>query len=611
MSPKLQGNPAVLAAGPASPYPRLTDRVREIMLATANTVSAMKIFPSEHASVRSFIDDLARKLRAFLDDNGKLEIGIEEYAFMFGGKPVYRDEMSVKSLPFFFKDGMQTLFFYQGLDRDEIVDLLELIKRESQKPSEDSDIVNAMWERDLPNVQYFAPDNYLENKIVEDAAGERSAAGAPVLPAELAAKVVDIRVDEAQFRTGKIVVLPEDLDDAGQPSPLEPGSPTADEGDAAPKGGFQEASLTDLEVAQINDLIHANRSISQEDEFLDLIIEIIYLEKDLARFRSSLDVMMDYHLDQLQKGKFQVPILIVRKVQGLREFLAGRDAAKMDLLDGFLKTVVSERTLGAVRELFKTSASVDLDAFFGYLNLLGKRALPLAAEVYEASPDPGFRAKVMGFIGDLDLKDLGTLTALANDSRPDLSGEVIRFIAASRDPKAPQYLAAFLGFQHRGIKLEAVHALGRFEDNLANKILAGFLKDPDEELRVQAALRLKYLGDRPRLLAIIAEASATAFRKRSDAEKQAIFDFLGRTRTDEALQFLNGTLERRGLFPSSAEIETRLCAVRGLEHMATAPAVEALRRGSRSRQKRVRTACAEALVRLASAPGAAARKTEP
>ena len=100
MSPKLQGNPAVLAAGPASPDPRLTDRVREIMLATANTVSAMKIFPSEHASVRSFIDDLARKLRAFLDDNGKLEIGIEEYAFMFGGKPVYRDEMSVKSLPF-------------------------------------------------------------------------------------------------------------------------------------------------------------------------------------------------------------------------------------------------------------------------------------------------------------------------------------------------------------------------------------------------------------------------------------------------------------------------------------------------------------------------------
>ena len=601
MEPKIQGNPDALL-----PDPRLTDRVREIMLALANTVSAMKIFPSEHASIRSFVDDLAKKMKAFLEDQGKLEIGIEEYVFTFRGKPVYRDELSVKSLPFFFfKDGMQTLFFYQGLEKGEIADFLELIKRESQKPAEDSDIVNAMWERDLSNIQYYAPDDYLQNKIMEDAAGERSATGASILPAELAARVIDVKVDETQFRTGKISVLPEDLEEAGLPAPIEAGTLATGPGDASPKGGAQDASLTDREVEEIGDLIHASRTTSQEEEFLDLVVEILYIEKDLDRFRANLDVMMEYHLDQLQKGNFQVPILIVRKVQDLREFLAGRDAAKADFLDGFLKAVVSERTLGAVKELFKTSSGVDIGAFFGYLKLLGDKALPIAAEVYETYPDPEFRAQVMGFVRELDLKELGALTALANDSRPDLSGELIRYIAGSRDPKAPQHLAAFLGFQRRGIKLEAIHALGRFEDAMANKILAGFLKDPDEELRVQAALRLKYLGDRPRLLAIILEASERTFRKRSDAEKQAIFDFLGRTRTDEAFAFLKRTLERRALFPSAAEIALRLCAVRGLENMATPAALEALRRGSRSRLKKVQEACAAALVRLASAPGAA------
>ncbi len=601
MDPKI---PAIPEALP--PDPRVTDRVREIMLATANTVSAMKIFPSEHASVRSFVEDLTKKLKAFLDDRGKLEIGIEEYVFSFGGKPVYRDEMSVKSLPFFFfKDGMKTLFIYQGLEKEELADFLELIKRESQKPAEDSDIVNAMWERDLPNIQYYAPDDFLENKITEDAAGARSGTGAPVLPAELVAKIADIHVDKAQFRTGKIIVLPEDLEERVLPSLSEAGALATAPGDEGPaKGAAQDATLTDREVEEIGGLIHANRAISQEEEFLDLMVEIIFLEKDLGRFRSTLDVMMEYHLDQLQKGNFQVPILIVRKIQDLRSSLAGQDAERTDILNGFLKAVVSERTLGAVRELFKTSSGVDIDSFFGYLKLLGDRGLPLAAEVYETSSDPGFRAKVMGFVRELDLKDLGSLTALANDSRPDLSGEIIRYIADSRDSKAPQYLAAFLGFQHRGIKLEAIHALGRFEDTMANKILAGFLKDPDGELRVQAALRLKYLGDKPRLLAIINEASEASFRKRSDAEKQAIFDFLGRTRTDEALSFLKGTLERRSLFPSAAEIATRLCAVRGLENMATPAALDALRRGSRARSKKVREACAEALVRAASAPGA-------
>jgi HEAT repeat protein len=605
MDPKIQENPDALALDVLPPDPKLTDRVREIMLATANTVSAMKIFPSEHAGIRSFIEDLTKKLKAFLEDNGKLEVGIEEYVFTFRGKPVYRDELSVKSLPFFFfKDGMQTLFFYQGLETEEMAEFLELIRRESQKPAEDSDIVNAMWERDLSNIQYYAPDEYLENKIVEDAAGERSAAGTRVLPAELAAKVVDIQVDEAQFRTGKISVLPEDMEESG----IEAGAVATGPGVAAPKGGAQDASLTDREIDEIGDLIHANRTVSQEEEFLDLVVEILYVEKDFDRFRASLDVMMEYHFDQLQKGNFQVPILIVRKVQDLRDFLAGKDPEKTDLLDGFLKTVVSERTLGAVKELFRTSSGVDVGAFFGYLRLLGDRALPLAAEVYETSPDPEFRAKVMGFVRELDLKDLGALTALANDSRPDLSGEIIRHIAGSRDPKAPQYLAAFLGFQHRGIKLEAIHALGRFEDAMANKILAGFLKDPDEELRVQAALRLKFLGDKSRLLAIILEASERSFRKRSDPEKQAIFGFLGRTRTDEAFAFLRGTLERRALLPSPADIAMRLCAVRGLENMASPAAVEALRRGSRSRLKKVREACAAALVRLASAPGAAGSK---
>ncbi len=606
MDPKIQGNPDVLSVDAPLSDPRLTDRAREIMLATANTVSAMKIFPSEHASIRSFVEDLTKKMKAFLEDNGKLEIGIEEYVFTFRGKPVYRDDLSVKSLPFFFfKDGMQTLFFYQGLEKEEIAEFLELLRRESQKPAEDSDIVNAMWERDLPNIQYYAPDDYLENKIVEDAAGEQSVAGIPVLPAELAAKVVDIQVDEAQFRTGKISVLPEDMEEGGHAVTIETGALATGPADAAPKGGGQDASLTDREVEEIGDLIHANRTISQEEEFLDLVVEIIYLEKDLARFRSSLDVMMDYHFDQLQQGNFHVPILIVGKVQDLRDFLAGRDAAKTDLLDGFLKTVVSERTVGAVKELFKASSGVDVGAFFGYLRLLGDRALPLAAEVYETFPDPEFRAKVMDFVRELDLKDLGALTALANDSRPDLSAAIIRYIAESRDPKASQYLAAFLGFQDRGIKLEAVHALGRFEDAMANKILAGFLKDADEELRVQAALRLKYLGDKSRLFAIISEASERSFRKRSDAEKQAIFDFLGRTRTDEAFAFLKRTLGRRALFPSPANIAMRLCAVRGLESMATPAALDALRRGSRSRLKKVREACAAALVRLASAPGAA------
>jgi len=588
-----------------SPDPKQVEKVREIMLALANTNSAMKIFPANHATVRNFVEDLAKKMRAFLETNGKLEIDIEEFVFMFMGKPVYKDELSIKSLPFFFfKDGMQKLFFYDGLEKEEIADFLDIIKCESRKPPEEADIVTALWEKDLANIQYYAPDDYLENKILEERAGQQMKAGAPTLPAELAAKVVDIKVDTSQFSQGRIEVAGEGLEE-GEEMVLEmTGQEEPGSDGAVPKraAAAHDATLSDREVEAINTLIHDNRAISPEEEFLNLMVELVYLEKDMSRFQSNLDVMMDYHVDQLQSGNFQVPILIIHKVQELREFLSERSPEKAGPLEDFLKKVTGEKTTAAIKETFKKNPSVDVTAFFEYLRLLGDQALPLAAEIYEAYPVPEFRVKVLGFLKGLELKDLGPLVSLANDSRPDLSKEIIRLLDEGRDRKAAQHLAVFLSFQNRDIRLEAVHALGRIEDEMADKILAGFLKDRDEELRIQAALKLKYHGDPSRILAIIQDASNRSFRRKSLTEKQAIINFLGRSRTDEAFRFLKTLLERPGLLPSAHRIEMRLCAVSGLESMATTAAVEVLRRGTAFRRAKIREACSGALVRMASAP---------
>ena len=160
------------------PDPDRTEKVRDLLHYLANTVSAMKIFPSEHATVANFVDQLTAKFTDFLAVHQKLQVGIEEFSFTFEGKPAYTDEVAIKSLPFFFfKDGLHILFFYQGLDRPEVFDFLELIKTEAQKPAEDSDIVAALWERDFSNIQYYAPDEFLENRIL----AERRDSSAPDL----------------------------------------------------------------------------------------------------------------------------------------------------------------------------------------------------------------------------------------------------------------------------------------------------------------------------------------------------------------------------------------------------------------------------------------------
>jgi len=95
----------------------VVERVKEILHLLAKTVSLIKIFPPDHSSVKNFTREMAEKLIKFLEDNWKLELDVDEFSFNFQGKMVYQDQSTIKSLPFlFFKDGLQKLFFYKGLD---------------------------------------------------------------------------------------------------------------------------------------------------------------------------------------------------------------------------------------------------------------------------------------------------------------------------------------------------------------------------------------------------------------------------------------------------------------------------------------------------------------
>jgi len=186
-------------------------QARELVLALANTISALKIFPAHHSSAIHFRRDFISRLKAFLDRFQKLELEVGEFAFYYQGKPVYQDEISSKSLPFFFyKDGLRVLALYQGMDEQEIGEFLELVRTESAKPAEESDLVNALWLKDLANVQYYAPEEFIENRILEERAESLNKKGLQIIPQELANRVVEIKVDRQKIFSGQVELRPEE-----------------------------------------------------------------------------------------------------------------------------------------------------------------------------------------------------------------------------------------------------------------------------------------------------------------------------------------------------------------------------------------------------------------
>jgi len=586
------------------------NKVKEILNVLAHTISVMKIFPSEHATVKNFIQELTTKMKEFLEENNKLEIGILEHSFSYLGKIVYTDEYSIKSLPFFFcKDGMQMLFFYKGLSKEELQEFLELIKKQSLLPPDESDIVNALWERDFPDIQYYAPDDFLETKILKERAlAFKKDQG--LMPTGIALPYMDFHIDKTKLTTGRIDLIPEDqqaIDKSALTLSLqdeEAGEKETPKEEEAIKEkqewAAQAATLGEEEMHNIESLVRANREIPPQLEYLDLLIEILYLEDKLEQFKTSVEVLNQFYLNNVENGNFSQAINLIQRTQELRDSLSSSSPEKNKILDSFLKNTATQNTFAAIKKFLQKEELADLDSFFQYLALLGPQAFSSMAELYEQIKNPYFRFKATSYLEEIGKTNVAFLMDLTNDTLPELTLEIIKIFSRSKDARVIPLFANFLSYHNKSIKLEAIETLSKMEDETANKILSGFLSDRDEELRIQAALRLKFAGDKSRLAQIIRQASARSFKEKSFRERKALLEFLGRTRTEEARAFLQNLLHKFSLSSKSKVTENRLLAISALEIMGTPEALQTLQKGAKTFNKKIREGCFMAIQRVSS-----------
>ncbi|MCX8160028.1 MAG: HEAT repeat domain-containing protein [Candidatus Saccharicenans sp.] len=595
-------------------------KAREVVLALANTISALKIFPSHHASAIHFRQDFIAKLKAFLEQFQKLELEIGEFAFYYQGKPVYQDEISSKSLPFFFfKDGLRVLALYQGMDDQEIGEFLDLVRLESAKPAEESDLVNALWLKDLANVQYYAPEEFIENRILEERAESLNKKGLQIIPQELANRAVEINVNREKIFSGKLELRPEEkqalesFQDQELPDLPETWQQTLDfaeaEGEARPEkeelasgrekpgGGLAEkVALSPEEMELLNQLVERNRQLSPEEEFLNLMMEILALEKDQQQYQANLDILRNFYQESIRSGRFDIPILLDKKIRDLKTLVAREQPEKLPGLEALAASTGSLQVLDEIRRLVDQKIELNYLALFEYLKQFGDRALPFLGELYEKIDHPEFRENVRQLVRSKLRENPGTAAIFIDDQKPALTTVMIELMREMAGQKVIPHFSNFLTLSDTGLKLKAVEALGSFQDEMANKILLGFMNDRDPEVRLKATSSLKYLGDASRLSQLIKDTSSRAFRQKPFEEKKALFEFLGRSRTPEAFNFLRRMYLKKSWLPSATEL--RLCAVAGLEANRSPEAVELLRRGERFINRRVREAASEALVRL-------------
>jgi hypothetical protein len=573
----------------------LIDRVREILLLLSKTISSIKVFSWQHAATQKMIRAAWESLTRFLENEPRLAIGVEEFAFTYRDRVVYRDEKAIKSLPFLlYKDGMKQLFFYKSLKEEELVEFLKIVRDAFEMPAEESDIVGLLWEKDLAHIHCYAPDDFLEAKI-----------GSGKQPAMMYA-------DPSELRMGHIALSPDDArveaaaaeDVFNLTRSLEADSPAASapvENTAQGAAGEGESFtlLSDQEDHRLREMLQINRRLSPTGEIVLLAGELLHLEANPTRFLQIMEVVDRLHQDLIDKADFFWAAQLLERVLELKAGFASPASFQRDPLQDFQNKVMSRISLAAVRQAVIENRLPDFHPLFDYLSLIGLETLPLVIDLCESLKNPALYEAMSGYLREVGRHSPSRLLQLASASRPALTKEVIAALGSHPDKRVVLLLAAFKGSWDRSIKQEAIKALGRSSDAGAVRILADFLRDPDEDIRVFTANNIRSLSDKALGDYVTGLVQSKKFYKMSPVERQAFLDLLGRQKNRETYGLLKDILGRRsGLKNRNKRLAARLAVVQTLARVGGPLSRELLEDGCRMRGRKIRQACRIALQNL-------------
>lgn len=562
---------------------RVAEKVHEILSLLARSVSSIKIFSLNHATTRRLVDALWDQLSRFLERHNKLEIGIREYSFFHEDRLVYREEKALKSLPFLlYKDGTKKILFDKGLRREELLDFLLLLKEAFEARQDDLDLVHMLWERDYPHIRCFAPDSFLEAKI----------------SLNLETQTPD--VDISNLSSGSVELTSEDR--SSLMHSLDDGSAFSAEADpaldlessmAAGDGG---ARLSHEEDVILKQMLQLNRKTCSEMEMVFLISEILYLETRPQQFSEALGVMDRIHQELIEKGRFDCAAQLLKNSYAAVARLSLEHPSPGSLISQFLDRARSSESFSLVKASVLQNRPRDFQDFFDYIRLLGPEAMLILGEIYDQLKTPSYTAALTEYLQSRVREDPASLLRLAVPSRPALTRTIINILGIQAGEKAAQMLGSFREGWHKAIRLEAVRTLGGAAGEARSRVLADYLDDEDEEVRIAAAKNIRAFQDAILLNKVRDFILEKRFFKKSEQEKRALIDLLGRSRTTESLMLLEDLLKMKSGFRHRAKkTATRLAAAAVLGQVGTPEARNILERGSRRGNRKVRRACKEAL----------------
>jgi hypothetical protein len=494
---------------------------KEEMEATKKIVASLllarknySLYPEGHSICVNSLNHTHSQLDAYLHKYKDLRLEIQRDQLLSQGEIIYSGPPEEGTLPFIlFRDGVRWLQFTEGIEPDELREIIKIINKYSIISDEsEGDIVTAFWETQLPHVDYEVVDFSWEAEQEVD-----------LMPCS------DMDVEDEK---------PASL----RESNLADWEPLAD-----PPIDKSSIAITNEEQIMIQEMVRAEEE-ADPTEYLDALFDSLLGHREKENFESILEVLSEEFKSSLARRSFDISLKILKNLQYVSHTCVSEIPWTRQFIEDFLLAVSSPRYLASLQEVWQDIETGQINTVKQLLMLLQPEAIHTLADILLQDQSLKLRAMLEEVITALASRDHRMLGSLLKSPDERLVQILIHVLVGLRGEQSLKDLMKLVRHPSEHVRQEALKGLIQRVPVHTREIFK-LIDDKDEYIR---SMILKQIGrSRDHVVeGLLLDYLEHSEFKKADYERViACFVALGQCGSTRSIPFLKQTLLHWGWMP--------------------------------------------------------------
>ena len=576
----------------ASVSPTELAEVKAIMASLAKTGRSFKLYSRNNEIIVKFIGELYDKITAFLEKRDSIVFAIRPTQFLYSDEPVYENEDRNESFAFkLYKDGVRQIAFYQGLDKRELIDIIDIISTNFESfQYADDDIVTLLWKHDFDKISYVVVEAFAEESTEEDRSEYKTNVDAIVnlvktdVPPENAIRSARLSIDDIVIAQQK----EEKEDDLLSAPPFTPST------------AANIFAISEAEFQRVGGELTAMDTQSSVDDMVEVVFEIFEQEEKVEDMNDLVEVVLQLLDTYILSGD-------LRRVNALLKRL--RYLEKPEYAPNF-------RFRGVITQIFgKLSDSNRLQQIMVHLNNNTIKGAQGDVFTYFSLQDPRVVPVGLDLLGEIQAVQTRRLVVdsmiLLAKGRPEhfagrlksdkwfVVTDMLYALGKMGGEKAlPYMLETFATTTHPRVRQEVIGSLRKYHTPPVREMMINSIDDPDPQIRALALRHLANARDTSVIQILSDKMAKKEFQEVALEEKKRYFTALAMIGGGQLTAFFRDHLTTRGLLNKVHLDEMRAGAAAALGIVGTPEAIQILEAGVQSTNKAIRESCTDVLRKL-------------